>query len=338
MSNRSNNRQIILKSRPSGMPTSSNFTLNEAQIPKPNTGEVLINSLYLSVDPYMRGRMNDRPSYVPPFQLNECLTGDVVGKVVESKNDNFKVGDIVLGRLNWADYSIANGNDLQKVNPNEAPIETALGILGMPGMTAYFGLLDIGQPKPGETVVVSGAAGAVGMIVGQIAKIKGCRVVGIVGSKEKVDYLTDELGFDAAINYKNSNYAEELAKACPKGVDVYFDNVGGDITDHVMKLINWHARIVLCGQISMYNLENPDIGPRNFRILIIKSALAKGFIVVLDYKERFPEGLAQMTQWMKQGKIKYTNSIVNGLENAPSAFLGLFTGDNIGKQLVKITN
>ena len=332
------NRQIILESRPQGMPTPSNFKLSESAIPEPKAGEVLINTLYLSVDPYMRGRMNDRPSYIPPFQLNRRLTGDVVGKVIKSKNEQFKSGDIVLGQLDWADYSIAEGHDLQIINPNDAPIEMALGILGMPGMTAYFGLLDIGQPKEGETVVVSGAAGAVGIIVGQIAKIKGCRVVGIVGSNEKVDYLTNELGFDAAVNYKNADYPEKLKIACPQGVDVYFDNVGGDITDHVMKLINWHSRIVICGQISMYNLENQDIGPRNFRILIVKSALAKGFIVLLDYKERFPEGISQMTQWIKQGKIKYKESILDGLENAPKAFIGLFTGENIGKQLVKIAN
>ncbi len=332
------NRQIILESRPNGMPTASNFKLKESSIPEPKTNEVLINSLFLSVDPYMRGRMNDTASYIPPFQLKECLTGDVVGKVVESKNDHFKSGDIVLGHLNWADYSIAHGSNLQKINPNDAPIETALGVLGMPGMTAYFGLLDIGQPKKGETVVVSGAAGAVGTIVGQIAKIKGCRVVGIVGSDQKANYLTKEIGFDAAVNYKNSDLAEKLKMACPKGIDVYFDNVGGDVTDQVMKFINWHARIVLCGQISMYNLENQDVGPRNFRILIVKSALAKGFIVTLDYKERFPEGISQMAQWIKQGQIKFKENIVKGLENAPEAFIGLFKGENIGKQLVKIAN
>src|SRR5579872_3777483 len=245
------NRQIILVSRPSGIPTPSNFQLRESAIPQPSTGEVLIKTLYLSVDPYMRGRMNDRPSYTPPFQLDQCLTGDVVGKVVQSKNDKFQTGDIVQGRLDWADYALGKGDALQKVDPTIAPIETALGVLGNPGMTAYFGLLDIGQPKPGETVVVSGAAGAVGIVVGQIAKLKGCRVAGIVGSSEKANYLIKELGFDAAINYKNPHCFEELNTACPKGVDVYFDNVGGEITDHVMKLINWHARIPLCGQISM---------------------------------------------------------------------------------------
>lgn len=338
MSLQHTNRQIILVSRPNGMPTPSNFKLCESSIPLPALGEVLIKSLYISVDPYMRGRMNDRPSYVPPFKLNQCLSGDVVGRVIESKSDKFKPDDIVLGRLDWADYSIAHGDDLQKINPNNAPIETSLGVLGMPGMTAYFGLIDIGQPKTGETVVVSGAAGAVGMLVGQIAKLKGCRVVGIVGSDAKADYLTKELGFHAAVNYNKANYVEDLKMACPKGVDVYFDNVGGDITDHVVKLINWHARIVLCGQISMYNLESPDVGPRNFRILIVKSALAKGFIVTLDYKERFPEGISQMAQWIKQGKIKYKESIMSGLENTPQAFIGLFTGENIGKQLVKVSD
>lgn len=332
------NRQIVLVSRPKGMPTASNFKLNTASIPKINAGEVLIKSLYLSVDPYMRGRMNDRPSYVPPFQLDQCLTGDVVGKIVESKNQNFQPGEIVLGRLDWAEYSVSNGKELQKIDSSGMPIELSLGILGMPGMTAYFGLLDIGQPKAGETVVVSGAAGAVGMIVGQIAKIKGCRVIGIVGSDDKASYLTEELHFDAAINYKDADYAEKLKMSCPKGVDVYFDNVGGEITDQVMKYINWHARIVVCGQISMYNLDSPDVGPRHFRALIVKSALAKGFIVTLDYKERFPEGIKQMAQWIKQGKMKHRESIVQGLENAPKAFLGLFTGQNIGKQLVQISN
>jgi NADPH:quinone reductase len=331
------NRQVILTSYPQGMPSLSNFKTKECAIPQLKEGELLIKSLYLSVDPYMRGRMTGRPSYIPPFQVDQPLTGDVIGKIVQSKNAAFKAGEIVFGSLDWADYTISNGINLQILNSNEAPITAALGALGMPGMTAYFGMLDIGSPKSGETVVVSGAAGIVGMLAGQIAKLKGCRVIGIAGSDAKVDYLSKELGFDAAINYKNPDYTEELKKACPKGVDVYFDNVGGAITDEVMKLINWHARIVVCGQISMYNLEAPDVGPRNFRILIVKSALAKGFIVRLDYNERFPEGIAQMSQWIKQNKIKYKESIAEGLEKAPEAFIGLFKGDNLGKQIVKIS-
>jgi NADPH:quinone reductase len=329
-------RQIRLASRPTGMPDLSNFKLIETSLPPLKENEVLVRALYMSVDPYMRGRMSDRPSYVAPFQLNSPLTADVVGEVAESKDTHFKKGDFVFGHLDWADYSIKTGQELQKVDPNKAPITTALGVLGMPGMTAYFGLLDIGRPFAGETVLVSGAAGAVGMTVGQIAKTRGCRVIGIAGSQAKIDYLVNELGFDAALNYKEPDFIQNLQKDCSKGIDIYFDNVGGDVTDAVMPLINWHARIVVCGQISMYNLGKPDIGPRHFRILITKSALARGFIVRLDYKERFPEGLQQMSEWLKQGKVKYKENIIDGFEKAPEAFLGLFKGENLGKQLVKI--
>lgn len=331
------NRQIILKSRPKGMPDQSNFQIREIQVPQPKDDEVLIRSLYLTVDPYMRGRMNDAPSYIEPFQLNQPPTGGVVGKVVESKSNKFKPGDIVTGTLEWSDYSVAKSKDLQKLDPSLAPISTALGVLGMPGLTAYFGLLDMGQPKAGDTVVVSGAAGAVGMLVGQIAKIKGCRVVGIAGADDKVDYLLKDLKFDAAINYKSPKFAEELKKACPKGVDVYFDNVGGDITDAVMPLINKFARIVVCGQISMYNLEKPDIGPRHFRLILVRSATVRGFLI-FDYADRYPEGIRQMAQWIKEGKIKYRETITEGLENTPKAFIGLFKGENIGKQIVKIAD
>lgn len=330
------NREIILTSRPKGMANLSNFSLKESKIKDLKEGEVLIKSLFISVDPYMRSRMNEGPSYIPPFALNEPLTGGAIGKVIASKSDKLKVDDVVLGFLPFADYSVAKDYELQKIDPQNGPIERALGVLGMPGMTAYFGLLDIGKPKESETVVVSGAAGAVGSIVGQIAKIKGCRVVGIAGGAEKTKILKEELGFDAAIDYKNPNYIAELKKACPNGVDVYFDNVGGEITDEVIKLINWHARIVICGQISMYNLDKPDIGPRNFIHLLVKGALAKGFIISADYQDRFPEGIAQMAIWLKEGKIKDKETVVKGLENAPKAFLGLFSGNNIGKQIVKV--
>lgn len=328
------NKQIILKSRPHGMPDASNFELRVSEIPK---GDVVVKASFLSVDPYMRGRMSDRPSYIPPFELGKPITGDVVGKVVDSKSPDFKVGDIVVGGMDWAEYSAAKPSDLQKLDPKIfSPPSLALGILGMPGMTAYFGLLDIGKPQPGETIVISGGAGAVGTVVGQIGKIKGCRVVGIVGSDEKANYLTKELHFDAAVNYKSPKFAEELKAACPKGVDVYFDNVGGDVTDQVMLLINLHARIPVCGQISMYNLGKPDIGPRHFRILITKSALARGFLVRLDYKDRYPEGQKQIKTWLDQGKIKFAETIANGLEQAPEAFMGLFKGDNLGKQIVRL--
>lgn len=331
----SKNRQILLLSRPKGMPDLSNFALRESPIPKPKQGEVLLRSLYLTVDPYMRGRMNEGPSYIAPFALNQPPTGGVVGEVIESQHARFKQGDLVLAFSDWADYSISSGDELHKLDPKLAPVSTALGVLGMPGMTAYFGLLDIGQPKTGETVVVSGAAGAVGSVVGQIAKIKGCRVIGIAGSDAKRDYLLKELKFDAALNYKSADFKEALKKACPQGVDVYFDNVGGDITDCVLQLINRHARIVICGQISMYNLDKADVGLRNFWLLLVKSALAKGFIVN-EYEQRFPEGIRQMAGWIKDGQLKYSENIVNGLENMPQAFLGLFKGENIGKQLVKV--
>ncbi|MBA4493106.1 NADP-dependent oxidoreductase [Paenactinomyces guangxiensis] len=332
------NQQILLVKRPKGMPTEEDFKMVDKPVPQPEEGAVLIRTLYLSVDPYMRGRMNDRKSYVPPYQLNEVITGGVVGEVVQSKAADLKEGDIVLGNLGWQKYSVTGSNQVRKINPDIAPVTTALGILGMPGLTAYFGLLDIGQPKAGETVVVSGAAGAVGSVVGQIAKIKGCRVVGIAGSDEKNNYLVNELGFDAAINYKTTpDIKKALADACPKGVDIYFDNVGGDISDAVISLLNHKARIPLCGQISLYNLEKPDIGPRIQPQLLITSALMKGFIVS-DYADRFDEGISQLTQWVAQGQCKFRENIIEGFENTVKAFLGLFSGENIGKQLVKVAD
>lgn len=336
MTTPSANRQVILVSRPKGMPDLKDFAIREKPILQPKENEVLVKTLYISVDPYMRKCMDEGDPTFPAFPLNEPPVGGVVGEVVDSKSSQFKPGDYVLGHLQWANYSIADPNELQKIDPKNAPISTALGVLGMPGMTAYFGLLKIGEPKKGETVVVSGAAGAVGSIVGQIAKIQGCRVVGIAGSDEKVNYLTKELHFDAAINYKHANLQQNLQQACPQGVDVYFDNVGGDITDQVLHLINSHARIVICGQISMYNQAKPDNGPRNWWTLLVKSAMAKGFIVGIDYAESYPEGIKQMAKWIKEGKIKYHESIIKGLENTPKAFVGLFKGENIGKQIVKV--
>ena len=329
------NQQIHLVSRPNGTPTADNFKIVDAATPTPKDGEVLVRALYLSVDPYMRGRMSDRPSYTPPFQLNETMGGANVAQVVESKFDGLQKGDIVMGHLLWQKYAVAPGKELLKVDPNRAPISTALGVLGMTGLTAYFGLLKLTEPKAGETVVVSGAAGAVGSVVGQLAKIKGCRVVGIAGSDEKNDYLRDELGFDATINYKQGDVAASLAEACPNGIDVYFDNVGGEISDAVLALINHGARISICGQISMYNLEKPDEGPRVQPILLTKSAKMQGFIVS-DFAADFAEGREQLTQWFEAGQLKYAENIVEGFDNTPDAFLGLFEGDNTGKQLVKV--
>jgi NADPH:quinone reductase len=331
------NRQIMFIKRPTALPDESCFKLVTSEIPPAMNGQVLLLTRFLSVDPYMRGRMNDKKSYVAPFQLDEVLAGGVVAEVVESKSQNFNTGDFVVGNLGWQDYSVADEKEVRKINSDIAPVSTALGVLGMPGLTAYFGLLDIGQPKHGETVVVSGAAGAVGTIVGQIAKLQGCRVVGIAGSDKKTKYLSDELGFDAALNYKTAfNLRRELKDACPKGVDIYFDNVGGAISDAVISLINNHARIPLCGQISMYNEPQIPMGPRIQPRLLTNSALMKGFIVH-NYKDRFDEGTGQLVEWLNEGKIKYTETVIEGLENAPKAFLGLFAGENLGKQLVKVS-
>ena len=337
MENRTN-KKITLASRPAGMPTLDNFEIAEAEIPEPQAGEVLIRTLYLSVDPYMRGRMSDRRSYIPPFALNEVITGGGIGEVVRSRSDAFQPGDIVTGQIGWQLYSVEQGASIRKVDPALAPVTTALGVLGMPGLTAYFGLLDIGRPVAGETVVVSGAAGAVGTLVCQIAKIKGCRVVAIAGSDEKNRYLTGELGVDAAVNYKTStDLKAALREACPGGVDVYFDNVGGEISDHMMTLIKHGARIVICGQISLYNLEDADVGLRVQPYLLVNSALMQGFIIT-DYAARSAEGIGQLGQWLAEGKIKYAENIVEGFENTPQAFLGLFSGENLGKQLVKVAD
>ena len=331
------NRQILLVKRPAAMPDESCFKLVTSSMPQPTNGQVLVRTRFISVDPYMRGRMNDRKSYVPPFQLNEVLNGGVVGEVVESKSNNFGKGNVVVGNLGWQDYSIAGEKEVRKINSEIAPVSTALGVLGMPGLTAYFGLLDIGQPKKDETVVVTGAAGAVGTIVGQIAKIHGCRVVGIAGSDKKTKYLIDELGFDAAINYRTApDLRKALKDACPNGVDIYFDNVGGDISDAVLSLINNNARIPLCGQISLYNETHIPMGPRIQPQLLTHSALMQGFLV-RNYANRFDEGIRQLADWLKEKKLRYAENVVEGLENAPKAFIGLFAGENLGKQLVKVS-
>ena len=319
------------------MPTLNNFSIVDAEVPEPKDGEVLLRTRFLSVDPYMRGRMRDQKSYAPPFALNEVIAGGVVAEVIESRTPAFQPGNIVTGLLGWRLYSVARAEGLRKVDPDIAPVTTALGVLGMPGLTAYFGLLDIGQPQEGETVVVSGAAGAVGMTVCQIAKIKGCRVVGIAGSEEKNRYLENELQVDATINYKTADLKQAMSAVCPNGVDVYFDNVGGEISDVVMQLINQRARIVICGQISLYNLERLDTGPRVQPYLLVNSALMKGFIVS-NYAARFAEGGKQLAQWLAEGKLKYSETFVEGFENAPRAFLDLFAGKNLGKQLVRVAD
>ena len=332
------NKQITLAARPSGMPKLSDFKLVESPVPEPGPGEFVVRMLYVSVDPYMRDRMNDVKSYAPPVQIGEVMGAGAVGKVVASQNAQFQAGDMVEGFFGWQQFGVSNGTWVRKIDPTLAPVSTALGVLGMPGLTAYFGLLDIGKPRAGETVVVSGAAGAVGSLAGQIAKIQGCRVVGIAGSDQKVAWLRDELGFDAALNYKTStNYTAKLAELCPKGVDVYFDNVGGAITDAVFPLINTGARVVVCGQIAQYNADKLETGPRLLWHLIVKQARAEGFLV-FQYASRYAEGLKQMAEWLKAGKLKYREQFVDGIENTPRAFIGMLQGENTGKQLVRVSS
>ncbi len=330
------NRQITLAARPVGYPKESDFALVENPIPTPGAGEMLVRIIYLSLDPYMRGRMNEGKSYAPPLQIGDVMVGGTVGKVLQSNVPGFTKGDIVEGMLGWQEYAVSDGKGLRKIDPQVAPISTALGVLGMPGLTAYFGMLEIANPQPGETVVVSGGAGAVGSAAGQIAKIRGCRVVGIAGSDAKINYMVRELGFNAAFNYRSvENYYEVLNEICPDGIDVYFDNVGGAITDAVFRLLRTRGRVAVCGQIALYNLEKPDQGPRPLPYLLVKQARAEGFLV-FQFVERFGEALKQLTEWLKAGRLKYREDIVDGIGNAPSAFTAMLQGRNMGKQLVKL--
>lgn len=329
-------RQIRLAAKPVGFPKESDFTLVEATIPSVNDGQVLVKTELLSVDPYMRGRITGVKTYADPVLVGDIMEGGAVGQVVESKSQNVAPGDFVLGHWGWQEFAAVDSKTLRKLDPNLAPVSTALGVLGMPGMTAYFGFLDICKPQPGETVVVSGAAGAVGSLVGQIAKIKGCRVVGIAGADDKVAWLTKELGFDEGFNYKTtSDYAAKLKELCPKGIDCYFDNTGGPATDAIFPLMNLFGRISVCGQISQYNLSQPEQGPRPLSYVLIKQLKVEGFIVT-RFMSRFAEGIAQMAQWLKEGKLKYREQVVQGFENTPRAFIGMLQGQNTGKMLVKI--
>jgi NADPH-dependent curcumin reductase CurA len=330
------NRKFVLAHRPQGEPKESDFELVEEPIPALGEGEVMVRAEYLSVDPYMKGRMVDAPSYTPPVQLGEVMVGGGAGEVVQSNDPGFAPGEFVEGPLGWQEMAAVPGAALRKLDPDLAPISTACGVLGMPGLTAYFGLLEVGQPKAGETVVVSAASGAVGAVVGQIAKIKGCRAVGIVGSDAKADYITGELGFDAAVNYKTAGDLDAaIGEACPGGVDVYFDNVGGPVTYAVFAHINMGARIAICGQIALYNLEEPYVGDRNLRFMLVNRARMEG-LLVFDWIDRYPEGLTALGQWIKEGKLKYKEDVMEGLENMPRALLRLFHGENFGKQLVKV--
>lgn len=331
----SSNQQILLKSRPVGEPKESDFALVETAIAEPGEGEVLKRTIYLSLDPYMRGRMSDRESYAAPVELGSLMVGGTVSQVIKSNHPEFSAGDFVLGYDGWQAYGVSKG-DLRKLDPNQAPISYALGVTGMPGMTAYCALLDVGQPKAGETVVVSAASGAVGSVAGQIAKIKGCRVVGVAGSDAKCDYVVKELGFDTCINRKTQELSSALKAACPNGIDVYFDNTAGPILEAVLQQINIGARIPLVGLISQYNIENPPPGP-NLMPLLVKRALIKGFLVG-DYQQRMSNFLNDVSQWLQEGKLKYKEDVVEGLENAPRAFMGLLQGKNFGKLIVKVGN
>ena len=329
-------KQIILKLRPVGLPTPENFEIREIEIPGIADGQVRLISHLISVDPYMRGRMNDSPSYIAPFEVGSPMAGGAIARVAESRAEGFKVGSYVMGFLPWQQEIVMDAAGLNIVDETLAPLSYYLGILGMPGLTAWFGLLEIGKLKNGETVVISGAAGAVGIVAGQLAKIKGCRVVGIAGDDNKCNYLLNELKFDAVINYKTTpDLGPAIASACPTGVDVYFDNVGGEISDAVNAQINKYARIIICGQISLYNATAPPTGPRTQGILLKRSALMQGFIVS-NYAAGFPEGLQALAQLVKSGELKYTNTTYHGFENLPEAFIALFEGKNLGKLIVEL--
>ena len=330
------NKTILFAKRPVGKPTKESFKVEENPLTEAKEGEMLLKSRYVSVDPYLRGRMSDRKSYTSGFNLGEPIQSGIIAEVMESKNTDFHKGDFVNGLLDWTEYQTSSGEGLIKVDANAAPLSAYLGLLGMPGLTAYLGLMEIGQPQKGETLVVSGAAGAVGSVVGQIGKIQGCHVVGIAGSDTKTELLKTEFGFDEAINYKTTaNMRKAIANACPDGVDVYFDNVGGEISDGVMMNINKFARVVICGAISQYNEKRATTGPRLQSALLVNSALMKGFIVN-DYAEKFPEVQQQLVKWFSEGKLKLRETVVEGFENIPGAFIGLFEGENIGKMVVKI--
>jgi NADPH:quinone reductase len=330
------NRQVTLAARPDGFPKETDFALIEAEVPQPAAGEVLVRSQWLSLDPYMRGRMSMARSYAKPTEVGEPMTGQVVGEVAESQDARFAPGDLVVGQLGWQDYAVARGGVLRKVDPALAPPQTALHVLGATGLTAYFGLFDVGRPKPGDAVVVSAAAGAVGQVAGQLAKIAGCGpVVGLAGGPEKVRDLVELYGYDVGIDYKRDDVNARLKEACPNGVDVYFDNVGGALSETIFRRLTLGARVPICGQVSQYNLAEPELAPRNLGFLIVFRARLQGFLIN-DYVHRFPAGLARLGRWLAEGKLTYREDVTEGLENAPRAFIGMLRGENRGKTLVKI--
>jgi NADPH-dependent curcumin reductase CurA len=335
------NRQFLLASRPEGEPKPSNFKLAQVEVKGPGEGEVLLKTLWLSLDPYMRGRMNAAKSYAKPVEIGEVMVGGTVSEVIVSKHKDFKPGDIVLSYVGWQEYALSNGAGLVKLDPKKAPVQTALGVLGMPGMTAYTGLLTIGQPKPKETVVVAAAAGPVGSAVGQIAKIKGARAVGIAGGRDKCDYIVKELGFDAAIDHRSPQMATTLKEACPNGIDVYFENVGGAVWDAVFPLLNDFARVPVCGIVAHYNDTTLPAGPDRTSLLmgaVLRKRLTMRGFIVWDFVAQAPDFYRDMGQWLREGKLKYHEDIVDGLEKAPEAFIGVLKGKNFGKQLVHVAS
>ena len=340
--NSTTNRQILLASRPVGAPTASNFALAQTALPVAGPGQVLLRTVYLSLDPYMRGRMSDAASYAAAAALNAPMVGATVCRVADSQHPDFAEGDWVLAYTGWQDYALSDGTGLTKLDAAMARPSYALGVLGMPGFTAYMGLLDIGAPKAGETVVVAAATGAVGSVVGQIAKLKGCRVVGIAGGADKCRSAVQELGFDACIDHHSPDLATQLAAACPQGIDVYFENVGGKVFEAVLPLLNTGARVPVCGLIAHYNAtalpDGPDRSPLLMRTLLTKRIRMQGFIIFDDYGHRYPEFLKDMGQWLTEGKVRFREDIVDGLENAPQAFIGLLEGKNFGKLVVRVAN
>ena len=334
------NRRIVLASRPTGKPTVENFRIEATPIPALADGQMLLKTRYLSLDPYMRGRMNAGDSYAARVELNDVMVGGTVSEVADSRNPAFKQGDLVSSYSGWQEYQVSDGSGIRALDPRIQPPSYALGVLGMPGLTAYVGLLDIGEPKPGETVVLAASTGAVGSVVGQIAKLKGCRVIGIAGAKAKCEYAVDELGYDACISHYDDDMAEQLAALCPDGIDVYFENVGGSSWEAVMTLLNTFARVPVCGLIAHYNETELPPGPDRMSMLqgmiLTKSIKMQGFIVS-NYFNRLPDFVKDMSGWVAQGKVKYREDMVTGLDKAPEAFLGLFSGSNFGKLVVKVS-
>ncbi len=333
-------QQFTLVERPVGMPDETHLKLEEKDMPSAGEGEVLLKSLYLSLDPYMRGRMNDSASYATPVALGDVMTGEAVSEVLESNCPELSPGDLVIGRTGWQTHSVARPDILYRIDPELAPPSAWLGVIGMPGFTAYVGLLEFGQPKAGETVVVSAASGAVGQVVGQLAKMKGCRVVGIAGAEDKCQHVVDHYGFDACVNYKDEDFEEQLKAACPDGIDVYFENVGGKVFDAVMKLVNDFARIPVCGRIAHYNQTKLPEGPDRLipfmGQILIKRLMFRGFIQS-DHSELLPDFRREMGQWLKEGKVKYQEDVVEGFENTLAAFQGLLQGRNRGKLVIKVS-